>query len=99
MAAIPPSVASAPGSTLKKTPSGRSFSSSWRRVTPASTVTSMSSTESRVIAFIWVMSTDTPPCSAAMWPSSDVPAPNGTIGVRCARQIRTTAAASSVSRG
>ncbi len=37
-------VASAPGSTQKNTPSGRSFSSSWRRVTPACTVTSMSST-------------------------------------------------------
>ena len=33
------------------------------------------------------MSTDTPPCSAATWPSSDVPAPNGTIGAPCARQI------------
>ena len=59
----------------------------------------MSSTDSRRIAFISVMSTDTPPWSAATWPSSDVPAPNGTIGVPCARQIRTTAAASSVSRG
>jgi hypothetical protein len=28
------------------------------------------------------MSTDTPPRSAATWPSSDVPAPNGTIGHR-----------------
>ncbi len=99
MAAIPPIVASAPGSTEKNTPSGRSFSSSWRRVTPAWTVTSMSSTESRRIAFICVVSTETPPLSAATWPSSDVPAPNGTIGVACSRQIRTTAAASSVSRG
>ena len=30
MAAMPPIVASAPGSTEKKTPSGRSLSSSWR---------------------------------------------------------------------
>ena len=99
MAAIPPIVASAPGSTLKKTPSGRSFSSSWRRVTPACTVTSMSSTDRRVIAFICVMSTLTPPRSAATWPSRLVPAPNGTIGDPWALQIRTTAAASSVLRG
>ena len=99
VAAIPPIVASAPGSTEKKTPSGRSFASSWRRVTPAWTVTSMSSTESRRIAFIRVMSTDTPPLSAATWPSSEVPAPNGTIGAPWSRQTRTTAAASSVSHG
>ena len=59
----------------------------------------MSSTESRVIAFICVMSTLTPPSSAAMWPSRLVPAPKGTIGVPWAAQIRTTAAASSVLRG
>ena len=96
MATIPPIVASAPGSTEKNTPSGRSLASSSRRVTPACTVTSMSSTDSRKIAFICDMSTETPPSNAATWPSSDVPAPNGTIGVPWSRQIRTTAAASSV---
>ena len=50
MATIPPSVASAPGSTGKKTPSGRSASSSCLRVTPACTLTSRSSTDRRRIA-------------------------------------------------
>src|SRR4051794_2824499 len=59
----------------------------------------MSSTDRRRIRSISRVSTLTPPCSAATWPSSEVPAPNGTIGAPCARQALTTAAASSVSRG
>ena len=82
VATIPPIVASAPGSTAKNTPSGRSRSSSARRVTPACTVTSRSSSEGRPIAFISRMSTEIPPASAATWPSSEVPAPNGTSGSR-----------------
>src|SRR3954469_24322218 len=96
---MPPIVASAPGSTEKNTPSGRSRASSWRRVTPACTVTSMSATERRTISFIWLMSTQTPPWSAATWPSRLVPAPKGTIGVPCSRRTLTTGAASSVEHG
>src|SRR4051812_4202765 len=59
----------------------------------------MSSTESRRIASMRVMSTDTPPLSAATWPSSEVPAPKGTIGAPCSAQTRTTRAASSTSSG
>jgi len=99
VAAMPPSVASAPGSTGKNTPSGRSFSSSARRVTPASTVTSMSAIERRKTRAISRMSTDTPPASGITWPSSDVPAPNGTIGTPRSWHARTIAAASSVERG
>ena len=87
---MPPIVAFAPGSTEKNTPSGRSLSSSCRRVTPAWTVTSMSSIDRRRIASMRLMSTDTPPRSAATWPSSDVPAPNGTIAAPCSAQTRTT---------
>ena len=48
---------------------------------------------------IWVRSTQTPPASAFTWPSSDVPAPNGTSGTPCARQAFTIATTSSVERG
>ena len=99
VAIIPPSVASAPGSTEKNTPSGRSLASSWRRVTPASTCTSRFSSDRFEIRFISRMSTEIPPASAATWPSSEVPAPNGTIGSRWAAATRTIAAHSSIERG
>ena len=38
----------------------------------------------------------TPPSSAAMWPSSEVPVPKAMTGSRCAAQMRTIAATSSV---
>ena len=96
---IPPSVASAPGSTGKNTPSGRSAASSCLRVTPAWTVTSRSSTDRRRMAFISRMSTQTPPCSAWTWPSSEVPAPNGTSGAPWRAHTPTMPAASSVLAG
>ena len=40
-------------------------------------------------------STDRPPRGALMWPSSEVPAPNGMIGTRCVRATRTTSLTSS----
>ena len=45
------------------------------------------------------MSTLIPPCSAETWPSSEVPAPNGTIGAPWRAQTPTIAAASSVPAG
>jgi hypothetical protein len=68
-------------------------------VTPAWTVTSMSSTDRRRTASIRDMSTQTPPRRAATCPSSDVPAPNGTSGVRRRAHARTTPAASSTLSG
>ena len=47
---------------------------------PASTVTSRSSTLSRITRFIRERSIETPPSTALTCPSSDEPAPNGTIG-------------------
>ena len=41
----------------------------------------------------------TPARSAAIWASSDVPTPYGTIGTRCELQILTIAATSSVEAG
>ncbi len=41
----------------------------------------------------------TPPRSAAMWPSSEVPVPNGITGTRCAAQICTIPLTSSVECG
>ena len=37
-----------------------------------------------------------PPCGALIWPSSEVPAPNGISGTRCAAHSRTTSCTSSV---
>ena len=54
------------------------------RVTPASTVASRSSTLTRTTWFISRRSMVMPPWIALTCPSSDVPAPNGTIGRRWA---------------
>ena len=43
-----------------------------------------------------VRSSEMPPRGAFSCPSSDEPAPNGMIGVRCAEQTRTTSTTSSV---
>ena len=45
--------------------------------------------------FMREKSSDRPPCGALMWPSSEVPAPNGMIGTRCVRATRTTSLTSS----
>ena len=42
---------------------------------------------------------ETPPSSAAMWPSSEVPVPKAMTGMPCAAQTRTIAATSSVEFG
>lgn len=99
VATIPPIVASAPGSTETKTPSGRRRASRARRVAPACTTTSRSSSERVPIAFISRMSTVIPPARAMTWPSSEVPAPNGTSGNRYSAATATIAAASSTLRG
>ena len=80
VAAMPPMVASAPGSTVKVSPVLRSALFSCSRVTPASTVASMSSALTRRIAFISRRSIVMPPWIALTCPSSEVPAPNGMIG-------------------
>ena len=74
-------VASAPGSTGKCKPVGRRCSLSAMRRTPACTRQSMSaSCTARTRVMRRPRSRLTPPHSAATWPSSDVPAPNGTTG-------------------
>ncbi len=99
MAVMPPMVASAPGSTVNVTPLLRSALFSCSRVTPASTVASMSSALTRRMWFISRRSIVMPPRMALTWPSSDVPAPNGMTGSRCTALIFTMAATSSVVRG
>src|SRR4029453_5368843 len=59
----------------------------------------MSSTDRRSTRAIPPMSTETPPRSAAMWPSSEVPAPKGTIGTPCSAHARTRRAHSWPSGG
>src|SRR5436190_7166923 len=80
VAAMPPIVASAPGSIGNMRPVFFSALCSCSRVTPASTVASRSSTPTRTIRFMPRRSIVMPPWIALTWPSSDVPAPNGTTG-------------------
>ena len=96
VAAIPPSVASAPGSTGKKRPVPFSSRSSRSRVTPASTVASRSSGRTASTRFIPLMSIEMPPQSACTCPSIEVPAPKGITGVPCLAHARTTNTTSSV---
>ena len=96
MAAMPPSVASAPGSTAKNSPSWPSRFSSAIRCTPAWTRQSRSSALSSSTASIAVRSSETPPWTGSTWPSSELPAPNGITGTPCSEQMRRIAATSSV---
>src|ERR1051326_8051065 len=93
---MPPRVASAPGSTGKNRPVCLMYSFSCLRVTPACTTASRSSSCTASTLFIRDRSIDTPPCSARMCPSREVPTPNGIIGTRWRRQMSTTSRTSSV---
>ena len=79
VAAIPPIDASAPGSIGKNRPVSRSCALSCLRVMPGCTTTSISLSLSFIILFIREKSRQSPPATAAVFPSSEVPAPNGTI--------------------
>mmetsp|Transcript_68634 Transcript_68634/g.138018 ORF Transcript_68634/g.138018 Transcript_68634/m.138018 type:complete len:224 (+) Transcript_68634:421-1092(+) len=74
-AAMPPMLASAPGSTMKLSPVCLSSRFRCSRVTPASTRASMSSGFTSSTEFMRDKSSDTPPKSAQMWPSKLVPVP------------------------
>src|SRR4051812_230615 len=86
---MPPSDASAPGSSGKNRPWSRRCSLSCLRVMPGSTTQSRSCAFTASTLFMSRKSTDTPPRGALMWPSSEVPVPNGMTGTRCAAQMRT----------
>ena len=92
--AMPPRLALAPGSTGKNSPVARSSSFSASRVTPGCTVTSMSAGRISSTLFMREKSTTTPPFTASPWPSSEVPAPQPTIGQPCSAQIFTSACTS-----
>ena len=81
--AIPPNVASAPGSTEKNKPRFASFSLSATRRTPPSTRTNKSSGAISIIVFISEISKLIPPNIGSTCPSNEVPAPNGTTGMFC----------------
>src|SRR6185295_13181049 len=99
VAAMPPIVASAPGSTGKVRPVLFNALFSWSRVTPASTVASRSSALTRTTRFISRRSRQMPPRMALTCPSREVPAPNGTTGICRRALIATIAATSSVECG
>ena len=94
--AIPPNVASAPGSTEKNNPFDASFSFKAIRCTPGSTRTSKSSGLISIILFISVKSNEIPPKSGSTWPSSEEPAPNATTGIFSELQYFKTLETSSV---
>src|ERR1019366_4815812 len=93
---MPPSEASAPGSMGKNKPWSRSCSLSALRVMPGSTTQSRSSACTASILFMSRKSIDTPPSGALMWPSSEVPTPNGMTGTPFAAQMRTICCTSCV---
>mmetsp|Transcript_11009 Transcript_11009/g.36191 ORF Transcript_11009/g.36191 Transcript_11009/m.36191 type:complete len:496 (+) Transcript_11009:321-1808(+) len=96
---IPPMLAPGPGSSGKKSPCGLSISFSSTYPSPASTVTSSSSTLRRFRAFISFMSRHTPPTGVRVCPSSEVAPPYGTRGTRCFAHSFTSVETSSVVRG
>ena len=101
MAAMPPSEASAPGSTGKCRPLSCSarYLLSCRRVTPAWTVTSASSRLKRSTRFIRPRSIETPPRIASTPPSTAVPVPKGMIGTPYSAQALTICWISSLFSG
>ena len=70
-----------------------------RCVSPASTVTSRSCTDSRSTLVIRVKSIVIPPRTALTWPSSELPMPKGITGTRSREQAATMAATSVVVSG
>ena len=96
---MPPSVAFAPGSSGKNSPSARSSSFSRSRVTPASTRQSKSPWLTDRMRSIRVMSIETPPARASTCPSRELPAPKGITGTPCAWQAARMAETSSVLSG
>ena len=94
--AMPPSEASAPGSIGKKSPVSCRYAFNCLRVTPGSTRASRSLALTSRIRFICDRSMQTPPCVASTCPSTDVPMPNGIIGVRWRAHRLTIATTSSV---
>ena len=98
VAAIPPRVASAPGSTEKNSPSRESRSLSGMRRTPACTTTSRSSGRTSRIASISDRSIVMPPSTGSTCPSRDDPTPNGITGTPAAEHMLRTACTSSVDR-
>ena len=98
VAAMPPREASAPGSMGKNSPLSRRYSLSCLRVTPGWTVTSRSSERTASTAFMPLTSMQTPPFSAATWPSSEVPVPKAMTGTPCAAQAATASLTSAVLR-
>jgi hypothetical protein len=73
--AMPPMLASAPGSMGKNRPVSLMASLSCLRVMPGCTVTVRSSASMDSTRFMRFTSMLMPPCTASRWPSSDEPAP------------------------
>ena len=96
VAAIPPRVASTPGSTEKKRPLSRRYLLSCLWVTPACTVASRSPGLTRRIWFIRERSMVTPPRNATTWPSKPLPLPKGIIGTLWLAHTLTISLTSSV---
>ena len=96
VAAMPPNVASAPGSTGKNNPCVARISFSCFLRTPGCNVQSRSSWLMRSTLSICETSRETPPYIGVLLPSNEVPAPNATTGVQFLLQILRVAATSSV---
>ncbi len=80
VAAIPPNVAFAPGSTEKNNPVVRSSLFKASRVTPGCTTANISWEFTSNMRFISDIFKVIPPCNGSAWPSNEVPTPQGVIG-------------------
>src|SRR5207342_23454 len=93
---MPPMLAFAPGSIGKNSPWSRRYSFSCSRRTPASTTQSKSPLLTATILVIRLRPSDTPPCTASVLPSTEVPAPYAMTGTPASRQRFTASTTSSV---
>ena len=96
--AIPPKVASAPGSTEKNKPSFASRSFSGILLSPGCTTTIKSSGQISTILSISDKSNVIPPSTGIICPSSEDPTPNGITGTFAAEHKRITSCTSLVER-
>ncbi len=96
---MPPIEASAPGSIGKNKPVPRSSALSCLRVMPGCTTTFMSLSCTVSTLFMRAKSMQTPPATEDALPSSEVPAPNGTIGTPAPAQSLTISTTSCVVSG
>ena len=99
VAAMPPMLASAPGSTVNQRPWPAAAALSALRRTPACTSAWRSAGRTASTRSSRERSSEIPPATGMTWPSSEVPAPNGVTGTDSAFAQASTRDTSAVDSG